>query len=44
MRNKCPFILESYYKFGEVLDKEKIERLRSVDKTVFEVNDAAKKN
>lgn len=36
MHNKCPYILESFYKFGELWDSEKIKRVRRIDMMRFE--------
>lgn len=37
MHNNFPFVLEGFYKIGEVFDKEALQRVRKIDLEVFEV-------
>lgn len=36
MHVNFPYVLEGFYKFGEVFDKDALARLRTVDSAVFE--------
>lgn len=42
MHINCPYILESFYKFGELYDRDGIQRVRHIDSTVFEVKNKSK--
>lgn len=37
MHVNCPFVLEGFYKFGEVFDKDALARVRATDSAVFAV-------